>query len=691
MKWALVLLAIAAVASAQIVFWMPQYVGHGIAMGNLSNLVFYDPTVVGGNHYDSLPGVVASPWTPDGGTVQYVYKTAMALFQMADIDVNKSVVWRLWEIHQGMDIYRERPVTISYGLQVAVKLGPGPPLGNMTPTDTYYQYPSGLSVQLWKFGPYENGPEVDIVSVSYVYAYDGSRGLCMSYLRFRQKWYYDWDYLYLFFSKPGLYMGGECIKNATMAPPRNITITTERGGVAIYVDGRRIWYLNTTRWSNETPWLYTGPYGILVSYLTTAQAFITTNYPADAVQPLGRVWLFIGNDTLAPPKYVATEGMYALAPNMAGYLQASVSFDGLSVFVGPGVTTKTLIAETPEVEISLFGRPASVLRGALLKCQFGQAVVRGNITPFFPGVYLVLGPGSFACTEYPVVVRTVAGVYVVPAAANSTFVWTPPDEVVNGTRYKYRAVSVYVTGPVEVEAEVEGVEHRVALQYPWGEEVVWASGNLSLPGRFVDLGNGTAYRIAPVEVAVEGPTTVRPNYTKLYRVVYASPAGTNATWVVEGTALSLGPEFVDLGNGTAWALEPALLKAEEGAVSAVYKPAPALYIVRGPVTVYFSGTRLYKVVVRTPLGVNETWVAAGSTIRVSPPQRVYLGNGTMLEGPSGGGEYVVERPLNITVSYAARLYWVSVRTPVNSTEGWMPRGYVLSFPPVVDLGNGTRL
>jgi len=32
-----------------------------------------------------------------------------------------------------------------------------------------------------------------------------------------------------------------------------------------------------------------------------------------------------------------------------------------------------------------------------------------------------------------------------------------------------------------------------------------------------------------------------------------------------------------------------------------------------------------------------------------------------------------------------------VETPINKTAGWMPKGAVLTFPDIVDFGNGTRL
>jgi hypothetical protein len=126
--------------------------------------------------------------------VEYIYKRAVALFDVPELDARRAVRWRLWSFHAifGQDwIFQEREISITYGLQVAVKLGPGPPVGDMRPTNNYRVFPSGLKGKVWASGPYPEGPEVVILSASYHYLYNGSRALCVDYYRFRQKWWYD--------------------------------------------------------------------------------------------------------------------------------------------------------------------------------------------------------------------------------------------------------------------------------------------------------------------------------------------------------------------------------------------------------------------------------------------------------------------------------------------------------------------
>ncbi|MEM4792835.1 MAG: hypothetical protein QXS00_07945 [Pyrobaculum sp.] len=674
--WALLLVA---VAMAQFVIFEPEYYQGGvylIAEYRFDSEVWYDDYVVGG-HYNSLPGVVASPWLPNGSTVEYVYKKAMALFDVPKIDPRKAVRWKLRQFHIGYDIYMLWPVSVSYGLHVAVKIGNGPVLKAVKVAENV---PYGATrINAWNAdGPCPECAEVVIIGASYNYLYNGTNLFCIGYMRFKQEWWYKTkNYAYTW--KWG-YEGRTCWPSD---PPKNITAVALSDHVEIWADGKLVY---TYRTEGE-PWLYTGPYKLYV-YAATAMAFISTTYPADAVQPLGKAWLFIGNDTLAPPKYAASHHWAAYAYDWAGYLQASVSFDGMSASVGPGLTRETKVVVNPEVVVRLFGRNVAVVRGAFLKCPAGEPIVRGNLTPFWGG-FLAMGPGSLSCTKYPVVVKTAANKYFFVADANSTFTWQPPPEVVNGTRLYYKPVSAYVGGPVEAAAEVERAEYRVVLEYPWGREELWASGRLEVPGKFVELDNGTAYEAEPLALYVDKPTSARPNYTVYYSVVYKTPLGVDKTWARAGALVEAEERFVDLGNGTALLLKPARVRARwpggelSGAVASFYA--------YGPAEVEYTGARLYQVTLATPLGVNKTWIAEGALFAYSPPPFLDLGNGTALRSPNGTCHFAVVRPSTCVVTYGERLYKLRASTPLNYTELWIPAGAAYKPPAVIELGNLTRL
>ncbi|MEM4439164.1 MAG: hypothetical protein QW680_11130, partial [Pyrobaculum sp.] len=680
MRTVLLVLLIAVAAVAQFVVFMPYYYTWGIyliAEHSSNSLVQYDVYVVGGNHYNSLPGVVASPWLPNGSTLEYVYKKAMALFDVPKIDPKKAVKWRLWQFH-GEEIYMLRPVSVSYGLHVAVKLGDGPvlkavKLGKKVPLtgDVY--------VDAWNAtGPCPECAEVVLISASYNFLYNGTNLLCIRYFRFKQEWWYQ-SKNYAYFWKWG-YEKQTCWPSS---PPKNITAVALDDRVEIWVDGQLAYTYHT----NGKPWLYTGPYAFLWDD-ATAMAFISTNYPAAAVQYLGKAWLFIGNDTLAPPKYAASHGGMTWAYGTTGYLQASVSFDGLSASVGPGLTTETRVVVNPDVVVRLFGRNVTVVRGAFLKCPAGEPIARGDLTPFWGG-FLAMGPGSLDCTKYPVVVKTAAGRHVLVADANSTFTWQPPPEVVNGTRLYYKPMSVYVGGPMEVSAEVERVEYRVAVEYPWGVEEVWAYGRLEIPGRFVELANGTAFKTAPVSLDVTKPTAVRPNYTMYYALVFKTPLGVNKTWVEAGAAVAPRPRLVDLGNGTALLLKPAEVRVR--LTNGEIRGTLSEFTAYGPAEVVYRGERMYEVTVATPLGVNKTWIAEGGHFAYEPPHFLDLGNGTALRGPNGTCVFTVAMPVKCAVFYAERLYRLRISTPTAAAEEWAPAGAVYKPPSVIELGNLTRL
>ncbi|MEM0464984.1 hypothetical protein [Pyrobaculum sp.] len=673
MKWISVL-ALAAFVAAFVIYY-PGPVGDIMRFGMYvvieenATFVGYNPYYAGGGVWESTPGVAASAWLPDGSTIEYVYRRAMALFNVTEIDPRRDFEWR-WFPFQDPGVLVRLPASAFYGLQVAVKVGEGPVLKAVLVRRNVQFY--STTVNLWNAtGPCPECAEIILLSVTYNYMYNGSNKLCVSIFPFKQEeWYRLRNYNWSKFD----------VACWEAPPPRNITIIARGDRVEAWTDNSLIYVLETQGW------LYTGPYYIFDFGLTTAQAFITAILGAIAKKPLGRVWLFIGNDTLAPPKYALSHGYYVMSfLSLNRMLEAAADFDGVSTYVKPGRPEVRLVTN-PDVEVRLFGKPTVLTRGAFLKCPMGEPMARGNLTPFWGG-FLALGPGSLACTEYPVAVRTAGGVRTFAARANSTFTWQPPPEVVNDTRYFYKPVSLYVEGPVEITASVDRVEYRVRLEYPWGVEEAWASGPLELPGRFVELGNGTAYKTPPFTLYVDRPASIRPNYTKYYAVAHKTPLGVNKTWVLPGSAIEPGPRLVDLGNGTALLLKPVYVRVRlpgGGEISGSFSARAY-----GPAEVIYSGERMYAAFVETPLGINKTWILPGARFEYSPPAFLDLGNGTALRGPNGTCAFVVTRPVKCAVSYSERLYRVRIATPVNASELWTSGVY--RPPAVIDLGNGTRL
>jgi hypothetical protein len=274
--------------------------------------------------------------------------------------------------------------------------------------------------------------------------------------------------------------------------------------------------------------------------------------------------------------------------------------------------------------VRIHGRTAELPYRALVnvaKLCPGGAVVSGRYS-WVGGWVEVRGPASIHCAEYPVEFLLPNGTSLaVQAPFNKTFVWTPP-----------------------------------AVVYP----------------------NGTRLEADPVAVFVDGPRTVRVNYTRVYYLVrVATPLGVNETWTPRGAAAG-APAVISLGNGTRWVAE-----------------GPASAVAERPLVLAPRYKRQYLVRLEAPVNSTEVWVDGGLTFAVGLPDPWDLPNGTRFAGLLVNGtaqrDFRVDKPMTLRAQYAEIYYWVSVETPVNKTAGWMPKGTVLKFPHVVDFGNGTRL
>jgi hypothetical protein len=408
-------------------------------------------------------------------------------------------------------------------------------------------------------------------------------------------------------------------------PPKNITAVVTPWDKK---QSRLDIYIDGVRF--DTVWidgpnakLYVGPFA------ASTAAYVDLNYPGVVQRPLGSALLLIGNDTvMAPPRYVLKEKGMA-------WTQARVelTYDhGVAVLPGRTYDNSTVYA-WPAVPVKIHGRatelPYRALVNAARLCP-GGAVVSGRYS-WVGGWVEVRGPASIHCTEYPVELLLPNGTSLaVQAPFNKTFVWTPP-----------------------------------AVVYP----------------------NGTRLEAEPVSVFVDGPRTVRVNYTRVYYLVRVSTF--NATfelWRPRGGEVHvLG--LVVLENGTR-------LVAHEIIINGRTVNAVVLKVDK-PLNITLRYRRQYLVKLEAPANSTEVWADEGSTFAVGLPDPWDLPNGTRFAGLLVNGtparEFRVDRPMTLRAQYAEVYYWAVVETPVNKTASWMPKGAVLKFPDIINFGNGTRL
>jgi len=221
--------------------------------------------------------------------------------------------------------------------------------------------------------------------------------------------------------------------------------------------------------------------------------------------------------------------------------------------------------------------------------------------------------------------------------------------------------------------------YRVAVLLPNGTRLAFeAEANSTFtwrPPPVLDLGNGTRL-VEPQPVAVKvnySDASVDVRYgAREYLVRFKTPLGVVEEWAREGTNATYPGADVDLGNETRLVVYPMSI--------------PAYW----PTTASPSYDVYYRVVVEMPFNKTEAWAKKGAQFEYSPPQFADLGNETALRSPNGTCAFYVDGPKRCAIAYRERLYWVSIRTPFNKTEGWALEGSVVRLPEVFDMGNGTR-
>ncbi len=705
------LAALAALAAAQFVYYMK--IGYPLYMIYVGQAQFGEfvhaygdvVEVVNGQRipitfHGLNPGMEASPWLPNGTGIEYNYTRATALFNITNVDPRTDVEWYIYNVPMPgpLAVWAGNPVAIVYGLSVAVKSGGGPvlnvsclkALGNgfydytcpssprarmdfvlayyavaysdvyiyklvfVGPSSPKYAYIAATAPRLmeyvggsdYAYGRNNTVVEWDFVLYNYTEIYLGSRIFCV-----------DFNSLLPIFA--GTEAPVKCVPMAD--PPRNITVDVRpynatSSAVDVYVDGRLFYAF----YVNGSAVLYTGPY--VDPLMATAAAFIETNYPGRPLKPLGSVLLLIGNDTMmAPPRYVlkALEPGQVFATPPGGivpylllvnpgwdetWADADLTWSG--VYVLPGDTgSNATVYSWPTVPVRLSGRAVELPYLAMINlntsrlCRYGVAEASGEYSPLGGGWIRVLGPVTVYCTEYPVQFLLPNGTSVTAAAPyNGTLVWTPPP---------------------------------------------------------IAYANGTMLEAGAVAVFVDGPKSVRVNYSRVYYLVRVeTPLGVNETWMPRGAALSV-PAVIYLGNGTRLVARAVDVNGNYVEAKTPVNGTAVALSVEGPVDVSVAYSRQYLVRLEAPANSTEVWADAGSTFTVDLPDPWMPGNGTLFKALLINGtsarEWRVEGPMTLTARYAETYYYVEVEAPVNGTAGWMPRGAVLRFPSVVYLGNGTRL
>ncbi|PLC63987.1 hypothetical protein B7L68_05875 [Thermoproteus sp. CP80] len=671
------LAALAALAAAQFEYYMPidshtVYIGQAqfgefvYSYGDVAKIVNGQRVLI--TFHGLNPGMEASPWLPNGTGIEYSYTRATALFNITNVNPRTDVEWYIFGL-SSPDIWVSIPVAIVYGLSVAVKSG-GPvlnvsclkALGN-----GFYNYtcPSSPRARL------------DYVMAYYAAAYSNAYLYKFVLVRTNLPEYYnmimgekfeiynvtvrDLGTRFFCVGFNSLLPIATPVKCVPMAdPPRNVTVDVRpynatASAVDVYVDGQlfHTFYVN-----GSDAVLYTGPYADPL--MATAAAFIELNYPGRPLKPLGSVLLLIGNDTvMAPPRYV----LKALEPGpvfvkLPGktypdlffvnpgrdetWADADLTWSG--VYVLPGDTgSNATVYQWLTVPARVSGRAVELPYLAMINlnasCRYGVAEASGEYSPLGGGWIRVLGPVSVYCTEYPVEFLLPNGTSAaVVAPYNGTLVWTPPP---------------------------------------------------------IAYANGTMLEADAVAVFVDGPKSVRVNYTRVYYLVRVeTPLGVNETWMPRGAALSV-PAVIYLGNGTRLVARAVDVNGNYVEAKTPVNGTAVALSVEGPMDVSVAYSRQYLVRLEAPANSTEVWADAGSTFTVDLPDPWEPGNGTLFKALLINGtsarEWRVEGPMTLVARYAETYYWVTVKTPLGVNETWMPRGAVLRFPSVVYLGNGTRL
>ena len=660
------LTALAVFAVAQYLYYMPigsrtVYVGHA----QLGEAVYTHGSALKVVNVQSMlitfrgvnPGMVASPWLPNGTGVEYSYTRAAALFNTTEIDPRKDVEWYIYLLHSAdiwadnsllivydvsyrhsPDIWERLPAAITYGLYVAVKSGDGPVL-DLT------------CLKAWKNGFYNyTCPSSPRARLNYVMAY-----YAVTYSNV-----YIYKYVFAGATNGTTASGPNYI--TIRAFGQNITITFPKYFDVITGERRKV---NGTIANNTVVDIFGARYNVTARDLGTRVFCVGFNSLLPVFAGIGAPDKCVSMPT--PPRNVTVSVRRHNATASAvdvyvdGELFHTFYVDGPDAVLYTGPYVKPLMATAAAfIQLNYPGRPLKPLGSALL--------LIGNDTVMHPPRYVLkaMEPGQVVITppgyRYPYLFRVYPGADA--TWADVIITWSgvhvrPGSMGNNATVYSWPTVPVRLSGRV-VELPYLAM-HNVSRLCLHG--VARASGEYS------PAGDGW--------IRVLGPTSV---YCTEYPVEFLLPNGTSVVVPAPfNKTFVWTPPPIVYPNGTRLEADPV-----------------AVFVDR-PMTARVNYTRVYYLMrVVTPLGVNETWAPRGAAASaVGLPDPWDLPNGTRFAGLLVNGTaqrgFRVDRPLTLRAQYAEVYYWASVETPVNKTAGWMPKGTVLKFPDIVNFGNGTRL
>ncbi|MEM1614341.1 MAG: hypothetical protein QW598_07390 [Pyrobaculum sp.] len=642
----LVLLGIAIAAQAQTYVYELTHEKEveGINAKDLEKLLVF-------NYKDvkiGTPGMMASPVTPQGTTIELRYNRVMAIFSFDESYFNSTLhMEKRLVILDNISDYRS-DIGIVYGLHVFV-VDSRPPFskrlvnkrqGNVIYENVFYMDVNGtgrsISLSVYYFTGYRYDPNGTVVSHLGNVTRRYVRELCIY-------WWETTASLWRLYGYNFYPYGKEC-RPATRSPT-NITVLAINRGVEVWVDGQKFYFLNLSKplydylqASENLSRILPGQYlNIIVlpdffgdsphvdaKVLSLSASFRGkpvrgTFFAIESEESALEHLRFLGlNFTIVSRRQVRINGTLT-----------SGGFDTTWFYTGPYIVKLFYITTSYSGITSTI--PIKVDRDAT-PFLFATAIFIGNETVSIPRYFYNFG-GALGY-EFPFL------------AANSYFY---KNIIVSTESNKTMLLNYYMIKIEPYGFKVAGRSEGVPRLFELGGDF---EVKLLDRGTVVILPEGTflPFRCEVGEVVTGG------RVSPYYFINFSNSLGFVRGDIVGGT---FGHKRVDgvIVGGDGWV-----------------------------------GCSHYVVRVVLPNGTVVRLVAAnGTLLTYTPPSPVYLPNNTRFVSPVEL-RINVTRPVQIRASYAGREYLVRFMTPLGVVDKWLPLGAVASYDGAdVNLGNGTRI
>lgn len=660
------------------------------------------------------PGMMASPVTPQGATIELRYNKVMAVFSFNEESLNTTLNVKFEQdlrpkewgyIPAGLvPLFNisnyEGDIGVVYGLHVFV-VDSKPPFSirwvNKREGKYVYNVPDidvtrtgrSVSLSVYYFAGYRYDPNGTVVRKLGDIPRRYVRELCI----------YWWETTASLWRQYGydLYPWGEECRPATR-PPINITVLAINRGVEVWVDGQKFYFLNLSK--------------PLYDYI-------------QEIKNLSQVLPDQYLNLIVMPEYFGDSPQIG-----AKVLSLSTSVRGI-VFTkseSEEAALKTIREDLKLGNYSIVLRRDVKINGTLISGGF-------DATWFYTGPY---GFNFYYATSYSVITSTIpmlmGGFAPIFSFATAVFIG---NETVSIPRYFYNfggrlggilpflAANSYFYKKIIINnntlnhymVDIEPYGFRLAKRPEGIPQLFKLGGNFEV--RLLD--RGSVFKLPegaflPYSCEV-GEVVTGGGVAPYYFVNYSGWMGGFKSGDLLGGALSYkradgvfvsGDGWVGcshyvvrvvLPNGTVVRLVAA------NGTSLTYTPPSPLYLsnntrLLSPVDIRVNVTRPIQIsanytgreyLVRfvTPLGIFDRWSSYGVVVSYDGAD-VDFGNGTrVVVSPVRVG---VTGPAVVIPNYTV-YYWVGVVLPWGSSYGWQPRGSRFSFVPsqFVDLGNGTAL